>query len=71
MEEAGEAVIRAEAPAPGCANVAVGVGRVDAIYQRHYPIAQGVDLLVASIIVRGNPLADLTDAYRDPRIRCQ
>jgi peptide/nickel transport system permease protein len=48
-----------------------GMGRflVDAIYQRDYPVVQGVNLLIASIIVCINLLVDVTYAYLDPRIR--
>lgn len=50
-----------------------GMGRflVDAIYQRDYPVVQGVILLTASITVFANLLVDLTYAYLDPRIRYQ
>jgi peptide/nickel transport system permease protein len=50
-----------------------GMGRflVDAIYQRDYPVVQGVNLLIASIIVLANLLVDMTYAYLDPRIRYQ
>lgn len=50
-----------------------GMGRflVDAIYQRDYPVVQGVNLLIASIIVLVNLLVDMTYAYLDPRIRYQ
>jgi peptide/nickel transport system permease protein len=50
-----------------------GMGRflVDAIYQRDYPVVQGVNLLIASIIVCVNLLVDVTYAYLDPRIRYQ
>jgi peptide/nickel transport system permease protein len=50
-----------------------GMGRflVDAIYQRDYPVVQGVNLLIASIIVCVNLLVDITYAYLDPRIRYQ
>jgi peptide/nickel transport system permease protein len=50
-----------------------GMGRflVDAIYQRDYPVVQGVNLLIASIIVFMNLLVDVTYAYLDPRIRYQ
>ena len=39
-----------------------GMGRflVDAIYQRDYPVVQGVNLLIASIIVGANLLVDVT-----------
>jgi peptide/nickel transport system permease protein len=50
-----------------------GMGRflVDAIYQRDYPVVQGVNLIIASIIVGTNLLVDVTYAYLDPRIRYQ
>ena len=50
-----------------------GMGRflVDAIYQRDYPVVQGMNLLIASIIVCVNLLVDVTYAYLDPRIRYQ
>jgi peptide/nickel transport system permease protein len=50
-----------------------GMGRFlfDAINQRDYPVVQGVNLLLASIIVFVNLLVDMTYAYLDPRIRYQ
>jgi peptide/nickel transport system permease protein len=50
-----------------------GMGRflIDAIYQRDYPVVQGVNLLLAAIIVCVNLLVDVTYAYLDPRIRYQ
>jgi peptide/nickel transport system permease protein len=50
-----------------------GMGRflVDAIYQRDYPVVQGLNLLIASILVGVNLLVDMTYAYLDPRIRYQ
>lgn len=50
-----------------------GMGRflVDAINQRDYPVVQGVNLLLASIIVGVNLVVDVTYAYLDPRIRYQ
>lgn len=50
-----------------------GMGRflVDAISQRDYPVVQGVNLLIASIIVCINLPVDVTYAYLDPRIRYQ
>jgi peptide/nickel transport system permease protein len=50
-----------------------GMGRflVDAIYQRDYPVVQGVNLFIASIMVCVNLLVDMTYAYLDPRIRYQ
>jgi ABC-type dipeptide/oligopeptide/nickel transport system permease component len=44
---------------------------LDAINQRDYPVVQGVNLLLASIVVFVNLLVDLTYAYLDPRIRYQ
>jgi len=48
-----------------------GMGRFlfDAILQRDYPVIQGINLLVVSIIVLLNLLVDLTYAVLDPRIR--
>jgi peptide/nickel transport system permease protein len=48
-----------------------GMGRFlfDAILQRDYPVIQGINLLVVSIIVLLNLLVDLTYAALDPRIR--
>ena len=50
-----------------------GMGRflIDAIFQRDYPVVQGVILLTASITVGINLLVDLTYARLDPRIRYQ
>src|SRR5436309_11155643 len=50
-----------------------GMGRflVDAAFQRDYPVVQGVNLLIASLIVLVNLLVDMTYAYLDPRIRYQ
>ena len=50
-----------------------GMGRfmLDAINQRDYPVVQGVNLLLATIIVFVNLLVDMTYAYLDPRIRYQ
>lgn len=50
-----------------------GMGRflVDAMFQRDYPVVQGVNLLIASIIVCMNLLVDVTYARLDPRIRYQ
>ena len=48
-----------------------GMGRFlfDAILQRDYPVIQGINLLVVSIIVAMNLLVDLCYAVLDPRIR--
>ncbi len=50
-----------------------GMGRffIDAIFQRDYPVVQGVVLLLAVVIVFVNLLVDMTYAYLDPRIRYQ
>src|SRR5919109_2079557 len=50
-----------------------GMGRflIDAIYQRDYPVVQGVNLLLATIIISVNLLVDMTYGYLDPRIRYQ
>jgi peptide/nickel transport system permease protein len=48
-----------------------GVGRlvVDSIYQRDFPLVQGVTLYLAMIFLVVNLLVDLIYAYLDPRIR--
>ena len=48
-----------------------GMGRFlfDAILQRDYPVIQGINLLVVSVIVALNLLVDLCYAVLDPRIR--
>ncbi len=48
-----------------------GMGRFlfDAILQRDYPVIQGINLLVVSIIVLLNLIVDLLYAVLDPRIR--
>jgi len=48
-----------------------GMGRFlfDAILQRDYPVIQGINLLVVSIIVLMNLIVDLLYAVLDPRIR--
>jgi peptide/nickel transport system permease protein len=48
-----------------------GMGKFlfDALLQRDYPVVQGVNLLLASIIVMMNLVTDLTYAVIDPRIR--
>src|SRR5262245_8010845 len=50
-----------------------GMGRflIDAIFQRDYPVVQGVILLTSLITVVVNLLVDLTYARLDPRIRYQ
>jgi peptide/nickel transport system permease protein len=48
-----------------------GMGQflVDAILQRDYPVIQGINLLVVTMIVATNLLVDLCYALLDPRIR--
>ena len=48
-----------------------GLGRFlfDAILQRDYPVIQGINLLVVSMIVVLNLIVDLFYAVLDPRIR--
>jgi len=48
-----------------------GMGRFlfDAILQRDYPVIQGINLLVVTIIVLMNLLVDMLYAVLDPRIR--
>jgi peptide/nickel transport system permease protein len=48
-----------------------GVGRlvVDSIYQRDFPLVQGVTLYLAVIFLVVNLVVDMIYAYLDPRIR--
>jgi peptide/nickel transport system permease protein len=48
-----------------------GMGKFlfDALLQRDYPVVQGVNLLLASVIVVMNLVTDVTYAWIDPRIR--
>jgi peptide/nickel transport system permease protein len=48
-----------------------GMGRflVDAINQRDYPVIQGVNLMIVSVVVVMNLVVDGMYAYLDPRIR--
>jgi peptide/nickel transport system permease protein len=48
-----------------------GMGQflVDAIVQRDYPVIQGINLLIVTIIVLTNLAVDLCYAVLDPRIR--
>jgi peptide/nickel transport system permease protein len=48
-----------------------GMGRFlfDAILQRDYPVIQGINLLVVTVIVGLNLVVDLCYAVLDPRIR--
>jgi peptide/nickel transport system permease protein len=48
-----------------------GMGRFlfDAILQRDYPVIQGINLLVVTVVVFMNLLVDLCYAVLDPRIR--
>ena len=48
-----------------------GMGRFlfDAINQRDYPVIQGINLLIVSVVVAMNLIVDATYALLDPRIR--
>jgi peptide/nickel transport system permease protein len=48
-----------------------GVGRylVSSTAARDYPVIQGVNLLIASIVIISNLAVDVTYAYLDPRVR--
>ena len=48
-----------------------GMGRFlfDAVNQRDYPVIQGVNLLVVTVVVVVNLVVDATYALLDPRIR--
>jgi peptide/nickel transport system permease protein len=48
-----------------------GMGRFlfDAINQRDYPVIQGVNLIIVSVVVGMNLLVDAMYAFLDPRIR--
>jgi len=48
-----------------------GMGRFlfDAINQRDYPVIQGVNLVIVSVVVLMNLAVDACYAYLDPRIR--
>jgi len=47
-----------------------GIGRllIDALTTRDYPIISGINLVLATFIIVGNLLVDLTYAFLDPRI---
>lgn len=48
-----------------------GIGRllVNAVYQRDYPVAQVVILLLSTSVILGNIIADILCAIADPKIR--
>jgi peptide/nickel transport system permease protein len=48
-----------------------GMGRflIEAVIQRDYPVIQGVNLTLATIVIGMNLCTDLAYAYLDPRIR--
>ena len=48
-----------------------GIGRIliNAIFDKDYPIVQGVILLVALILVTINLIVDIAYTFLDPRIR--
>jgi peptide/nickel transport system permease protein len=47
----------------------VGVGLVDSIFARDYPVVQGFTLIIALIFVFVNLVVDISYGYLDPRIR--
>lgn len=47
----------------------LGLLSVDAIHQRDYPTIQGLTLIVSTLVLAANLLADILYAYADPRIR--
>jgi ABC-type dipeptide/oligopeptide/nickel transport system permease component len=48
-----------------------GIGRylVTAINQRDYPIIQGVNLVIATVVVLTNVVVDVSYSVLDPRVR--
>jgi peptide/nickel transport system permease protein len=48
-----------------------GIGRylVTAINQRDYPIIQGVNLVIATVVVLSNVVVDVSYSVLDPRVR--
>jgi len=42
---------------------------VRAIFQRDFPVVQGIVLIIAMIVMLANLLADIVYAYMDPRIK--
>ena len=48
-----------------------GMGRylLSAITQRDYPVIQGINLIICSVIITMNLVVDLTYGFLDPRIR--
>jgi Na+/melibiose symporter-like transporter len=49
--------------------VSLFVFAIEAISRRDYAVIQAVNLFVASLIVRSNPLVDLSYGALDPRVR--
>ncbi|WP_049924394.1 nickel ABC transporter permease [Halopiger djelfimassiliensis] len=47
----------------------LGTLLVDAVFERNYPVIQGVALFTAVVFVATNLLVDLTYRYLDPRVR--
>lgn len=47
----------------------MGALLVDAIYARDYPIVLAVNLIAALMVIVGNLLADLSQAWLDPRVK--
>jgi len=48
-----------------------GMGRlmIDALSRRDYSIISGINIMMASVILAGNLLTDMTYAWLDPRVR--
>jgi peptide/nickel transport system permease protein len=49
----------------------MGTYLIQAIQNRDYPIVQGVNLLVAGVVIATNLLVDISYSYLDPRIKYQ
>ncbi|OAQ54374.1 hypothetical protein HTG_02180 [Natrinema mahii] len=47
----------------------LGTLLVDAVFERNYPVVQGVTLVTAVVFVATNLVVDLTYRYLDPRVR--
>ena len=47
----------------------MGTYLIQAIQNRDYPIVQGVNLLVAGVVIAANLLVDISYSYLDPRIK--
>jgi ABC-type dipeptide/oligopeptide/nickel transport system permease component len=42
---------------------------IDSLSRRDYSVISGINIMMASVILMGNLLTDLTYGYLDPRIR--